>query len=570
MKVCVYTRVSTDEQAESLKNQAVYFDDYLSKHQEFEPFRKNYIYSDLGLTGTKLNNRPAFFEMLRDAGLDVSTVSIASKIENGNKDGRIKHLETVFSISERTPLFDLILLKNTSRFARNTLSFDIINKLRRKGVHIYFIEQNINTSDISNDFFLKLFQLFDEQDSRDKSLKVKTGIQASYIKNTIRTNTRIYGYIYHKEDNSLEIIPSEAETIRKIFSLYLDGLGIRQISNILEKEGIKTREGRPFCKSSIRRILTNEKYKGMNALSKYSTGSVFNKFSYPHISENYRVVENERIPEIVSPEDFDKVQELFKSKVNHKLNKGKYNGISKYNGRIFCSECGSPYYSNRDDGRIFYVCKTKKMRGLSFCDNTNISEKKLDSIIEGYFERSSDLIREKKQEYKTYIYYLCNLVIKSRDSKSSEEVRKIKEEISELEKRISRLFELFSLSLDGSDLLKTQISNLDSELKLKKERLLLLTSPEDEIKERVLSLKERLDQIDKIPDYFETVEDFLQYIKVEISFDDVIIELNLPSLSSLVRLEDFESFGLIPPFFSREEVEDLEETYFNYLSEAFS
>ncbi len=568
MRVCVYTRVSTDEQAESLKNQAVYFDDYLKKNTHFTPFREDYIFSDLGLTGTKLNNRPSFFEMLRSAGLDVSSVSVAPSVNNGNRDGRKKHIETVFSLSDRQPLFDLILLKNTSRFARNTLSFDIINKLRRKGVHILFIEQNINTSDISNDFFLKLFQLFDEQDSRDKSLKVKTGIKASNIKNTIRTTSRIYGYIYHKEDNSLEIIPHEAEVIRQIYAYYLDGLGIRQIVNKLTADGITTREGRPFCKSSVRRILTNEKYKGMNALSKYSTGSVFNKFSYPHIVEQYEVVENDRIPAIVSCEDFDKVQSMFASKVNHKLNKGTYNGISKYNSRVVCGCCGSPYYSNRDRGRIFYVCKNKKMNGTSACDNMNISEKKLDAYLDEVFLSSSELIKEKKNKYKYYILHIINKLIDSVDLDNRVKIEEAQEHIKELETRLSRLMNLYSLNLGGVDVLLHQIQELDEELTRKRSDLLLLTAPEAYIKDEVLAYKKQFDRIAEVPDYFETAEDLLQYIRIEVIGDDLVVDL-FPEGFDFVKVEDLERFGLPSPFYTQNEFEELEDKFFTYLSAAF-
>ena len=128
------------------------------------------IYADEGFTGTKLNNRPEFNKMLIDAGIDIIEFS-SDKLDKRNKK---KH--TVYELSDREPKFNEIWIKNTSRFARNTLSYQIIDLLRQKNVHIRFMEQKLFTGEIGSEILLKLFQMFDEQDSRDKSVKVTSGI----------------------------------------------------------------------------------------------------------------------------------------------------------------------------------------------------------------------------------------------------------------------------------------------------------------------------------------------------------------------------------------------------------
>lgn len=525
MRVCVYTRVSTDEQAESLENQKIYFDDYLKKHTEYKPFRDDYVFSDLGLSGTMLNNRPAFFEMLYCAGIDVNEVLVPSKIENGNQDKRKKRFHTVFTVSERPPMFDLILLKNTSRFARNTLSFGIISDLRAKGVAVYFIEQDINTAQITSDFLLKLFQLFDEQDSRDKSIKVKTGIQASNLKNTIRTTSKIYGYKYHKEDNSLEIIPHEAEVIKKIYSLYIEGFGIRQIINKLDAENIKTRDNKPFCKSSIRRILTNEKYKGCNALSKYTNGDVFNRYTYPHIVEGYKVVDNDRIPPIVRSEDFEAVQEMLKGKVNHQKNNGKYNGISKYSGKVHCADCGAVFYSNRDRGRIFYVCSNKKQHGLNICNNSNISESALDAFFLECYNNQEKILAEEKAFQRYMLLNIANKLREDFDYADIQEQTKLEEEIKELKTKIDKLIELFLLSPVNETIIKSQMDALGSELKEKQGKLEELSKPN---KEKIAEIRYYVDKAKYIKDKFSVHFDEEEFFDIfSVVVDNGHLELDI-------------------------------------------
>jgi len=127
------------------------------------------------------------------------------------------------------------------------LSYDIIQKLRDNNVNVYFVEQNINTSDVAQDLLLKLFQVFDEQDSKDKSLKVRSGINEGIRKGTIHSNSKLYGYRYIREENRLEIIPKEEIVIKEIFKLYSQGYGMRRIVNYLTEKKLYTRQGKIFC-----------------------------------------------------------------------------------------------------------------------------------------------------------------------------------------------------------------------------------------------------------------------------------------------------------------------------------
>jgi site-specific DNA recombinase len=374
MIIAAYCRVSTNslDQANSLENQKSYFSNEITKqgHTLFK------IYADQGLTGTQLDNRPEFENMLYDAGIDVN------KIKTNRHDNRKKATHTVYTCADREPRFNEIWIKNTSRFARNTLSYDILAKLRQKNVNVFFVEQNLNLKDVQQDFLLKLFQVFDEHESKDRSLKVLTGIKESARKGKIFTNGRLYGYRYIKDERRLEIREDEAKTIHKIFELYAGGLGVRQIINWLNEHGLKTREGKQFCKTAIMRILDNEKYAGLNNALKYDTGAVMNKNSYAKVKSDYEVRECAAIPAIISKELFYECRALKETKVNYNQQLGIYKGISKYHGMIFCGKCGAVYTSNRDKGRQFYNCSTKKSKGIEYCDNKNVNGEYIDQFVD--------------------------------------------------------------------------------------------------------------------------------------------------------------------------------------------
>lgn len=489
MRIAAYCRVSTDssDQANSYENQKVYFEEAIRKagHEQVE------IYADKGLTGTKLNNRPNFNRMLVDAGIDIIETYVG-------KDKRLKKKHIIYEESDRTPLFDEIWIKNTSRFARNTLSFEIINKLRNKGVHIYFIEQNINTKDLSSDFMLKLFQLFDEQDSRDKSSKVLFGQKVGAEKGVINTTSRIYGYKYIKSTNSLEIIQDEADVIRLIYDLYLKGYGFRRILRYLESKKICTRQGKPFCQSTIKRILSNEKYAGINVRMKYSNGKVFNKFSYPHINpkEEWIIQENhERIPAIISKEVFDKVQETLENKVNRKNQKGLYTGVSEYAGLIYCGNCGAVYHSNCDNGRRFYNCTTKRRMGTKVCNNPNVSVKRLDEAIE-----NSGIILREQREVKNFIQKLNSLVkalsyqYSNTDEKRANE---LKSKLEHLKDKKDKYIEMYSEGIIDKATLQNKVATVDKQIEETESIISTILGPNTSILEEIKKIKETIAYFEK-------------------------------------------------------------------------
>ena len=273
IRAVAYCRVSTksEEQKNSFDLQQAYFRDEVIKWEGYELID---VYADRGFSGTMLS-RPEFDRMLYDAGLDII------EVRNETKDNRklYKKYVTVPS-STRKPKFNLILVKDTSRFARNIIVWDILNDLKKVGVHVRFLDHGKSTENDSDATYLQLFNTFDEAESRARSTKVTFGIREGAKRGKINANKRLYGYTYIQKENRLETIPEEEKVIGLIFSLYSKGNGIRRIINQLDERGIKTRLGKSFVKTTIGKILDNEKYAGRNVRMKYTTGTIFKK-SYP-------------------------------------------------------------------------------------------------------------------------------------------------------------------------------------------------------------------------------------------------------------------------------------------------
>lgn len=380
-RVVAYCRVSTDrlDQENSFENQKAYFENELNEENGFSLVG---IFADKGLSGTKFSNRIEFNKMLKMAGLDIDVV-------NG------KYIYTANKYNESK--FDYIYVTNTSRFARNIEVISIIRALKDKGVYVVFNDLNKSTENPQDETLLNIHFTLDEQESRDKSSRVANGHKRSaHRTDRIHTNSRLYGYKYIEAENRLEIIQEEAEVVRLIFDLCIEGYGNRVICNKLNERGLVTRNGKHFAVSSINNILKNIKYCGISNRLTYSAPKIFTNEKITRNKESDIVYKNsDRIPQIISKEVFDKAKEIREGRITKTDKKiGKFKGKYPYSNKIVCEKCGANYISNMDKGRHFYNCSNKKRYGLTKCDNKNISEVKLNEFLDEYI--------------KNYYIYICN------------------------------------------------------------------------------------------------------------------------------------------------------------------
>lgn len=486
-RVCAYCRVSTrsTDQENSFENQKSYFERVIAENEEYEYAG---IYADRGISGTKLK-RPQFDRLLTDAGLDIAhEYKITAK-----------------------PKFDLILVKNTSRFARN-VSVDVILKaLAKNNVYVYFLDLNKTTENSEDITYIQIFLTFDERESRDKSKKVLFGIEEGIRKGNIHSHGRLYGYVYHpKPENRLEILEKEAENVRMIFDLYVNqGFGFHRICNILKQKGIKSKTGKDFTDRAIRLILTNEVYTGLAVRKKYTEGLVFEKHARRE-SQDAVKFETDKIPAIIDRKLFDKAQEILEGRIQHQTRKGIYNGTTAYAGKIRCGCCGANYIANNSDylaeyGRRVrvYCCSNKRKvefdeagNKIHLCSNPNFYETAIDRQITGTIYAFRWICRIINA---IQVLNKIQKALKGRINKQDErEAEMVQMELEMVTARKLRLLDLYADGKFSKEELDSKVNPVvEQENSLREKKKALTRSNEDlqrdiaEIEESLANLKEQ-------------------------------------------------------------------------------
>ena len=362
MRVAAYCRVSTDseEQLNSYEAQKTY---YTQKIQDSPDWEMAGIYADEGISGTSLKKRTQFNKMITAC-----------------KRGHI----------------DLIITKSLSRFARNTVDcLDTVRLLKANGIGVYFEKENINTLTESSEFLITLFSGFAQAESESLSKNVAWGKQKSAEAGKVTFQyKKMLGY-RKGADGQPEIVPEEAEIIRRIYHRYLDGCTLGQIKRELDEDGVPTAQGvERWSPSIIHNILTNEKYIGDALLQKtYVTDCINKKVKKNRGERTMYYVENSH-PAIVSRDLFNQVQQEMtrrssKRKVLQKSGKtelGKYSGKYALTELLVCGECGSPYkrvtWARNGKKRIVWRCVSRLEFGTKSCQHSpTLDEEPLQQAI---------------------------------------------------------------------------------------------------------------------------------------------------------------------------------------------
>ncbi len=339
--VCAYCRVSTDErdQRNSLVSQQKFFETYFKQHPNWNNVR---IFADEGLSGTSLEKRDEFNEMLFLARL-----------------GGV----------------DLILTKEVSRFSRNLQDLlNIVEELRDRKVYIWFLSDDINTE--SNDYREKLSLAGQsaEQESLRTSRRVRWGQMQQMERGRVFGRKEMFGYNIETDKNDQQhfvIIPEEAEIIKQIFRWFSMGDGTFRIAKRLEQMGIKTKRYKNgWSNTVILRILRNEKYVGDLAQGKtYTPDALKHKKKYNRgESARYYTRDHHLESAIIDRELWDKVQAILQDNAPPDEVKAKYSNRYWTSGKIFCGCCGGRYVSMRKKQKSIpykaWVCYNNNQRGL--------------------------------------------------------------------------------------------------------------------------------------------------------------------------------------------------------------
>lgn len=309
IRVAAYARVSTDsnEQLLSLETQKEHYDSYIKAHPEWEYAG---LYYDEGISGTKMDKRNSLLQMLKDC-----------------EDGKI----------------DKVITKSISRLSRNTTdTLEMVRKLSKLGIYIFFEKENIDTEHMSSELMLTILSSIAESESRSISENSKWSIRHRFEAGTYIISYPPYGY--ENKDGKMVIVPDEAEVVKAIFSMALSGDGSHRIANVLNEMNIPSKKGAKWHPSTVQGILKNEKYTGDVIFQKTYTDSSFNRHTN-YGEENMYLCKNHHEP-IISHEEFELVAQAMEQRGKEKSIEpegDKYLKRYAFSGKIICGECGCTF-----------------------------------------------------------------------------------------------------------------------------------------------------------------------------------------------------------------------------------
>ena len=453
-KVAIYARVSTEHEAQinALENQIQYYDNILEQHPEWELVGR---YVDEGITGTSVKKRKNFLRMMEDA-------------KNG--------------------MFSLILTREVSRFARNTVdTLQETRKLKSYGVEVYFTEDNIRTSDDTDgELRLTLMATLAQNESKKTSVRVKAGQKISFENGVLYGNGNVLGY--DRVGRELVVNPEQAETVKMIFNMYHDGMGCKQIAYELEKRGRITSTGLTHWQpGTISRLLRNSFYCGKIVYRKQYVPDYLEQKKINNYDEVDKIEIMGKHEPIISEELFNDCQRRLDAKTVNRL-RGKHaiNPPKSAYARILKCQCGSNFERRKwhkyKDGRIRYgfECykqknhgsyRTRLKKGLDTtgcCTTKMFPEWKLKIVAHWLF---NDLWKERDKIINRAIEML-NATIKDENIVDyTDEVKELNKKRKKYEEKLSNLVELRvegdiskEVYEEKKGVFKKQIEYIDSEL----------------------------------------------------------------------------------------------------------
>lgn len=362
-RVAAYARVSTDsdEQLSSYEAQVDFYTRHIKSNPEWEFVG---VYTDEGISGTNTRKREGFNHMVADA--------LAGKI-------------------------DLILTKSISRFARNTVdTLTTVRKLKEKKVEVYFEKENIYTLDAKGEVMITIMSSLAQEESRSISENITWGKRRSMEEGRFSLAYKNFLGYEKGEDGLPKIVEKEAEIVREIYRLFLEGKTVRTIANHLTGQGIPTPAGKTkWCVSTIMSILRNEKYKGDALLQKTYTVDFLTKSIRKNKGEVPQYYIQNSHPAIIDPETFELVQQEIKRR--HPRRRQLHQN-SPFTAKIICGDCGGYYgrkvwHSNSKHRKYIWRCN-EKYKNDTFCSSPNLDESVLKTA---FVEAFNQVLGDKKQ-----------------------------------------------------------------------------------------------------------------------------------------------------------------------------
>ena len=363
LRVTFYARVSSesDEQLNSLGNQIQYYGDLIRRNPAW-----TYVdgYIDEGLSAATTKKRENFHRMIDDG---------------------------------KAGLFDLIITKEITRFARNTLdSIRYTRDLLGAGVAVFFQNDNINTLDEDSELRLTIMSGIAQDELRKLSSRVRFGHQQAIKNSVVLGNSRIFGY--QKDDGRLIIDEAEAPMVRELFELYATGdYSMKQIETMFWDKGYRNHNGNRIAHTTMSGMISNPKYKGWYVGNKVKVMDIFTKkqkFLPPEEWVMFKDETGEIVPAIVSEELWEQANAVLKRRSEDVKNRqGVCNHANLFTGKLYCTHCGAAYYRkdsvDRRGGKSSkWVCSGKIKNGADSCPSFAIYENEIKPLLFELFQDS--------------------------------------------------------------------------------------------------------------------------------------------------------------------------------------
>ena len=463
--VAAYCRVSTkqEEQLNSYEVQKQHYEELILSEAEW---RLAGIFADRGISGTSLKKRDEFNRMLR----------LCQK-------GRIK----------------MIITKSISRFARNTLDcISVTRKLREIGVDVYFEEQNLHSIDASSEFYISIYGSVAQSESENISANVKWGKAQSAKNGNVSFNYKHFLGYRRGEDGAPEIVPEEAETVRTIYGHFLAGDSLHDIAVHLEAQSVPSPGGKQtWRETTIRSILSNEKYKGDAVLGKTYVENCLTKRIKANRGERQKFYVENNHPAIIDAGTFARVQEELarrgsKQKVKQvgtKTEQGRYSGKYALTELLVCGECGTPYrrctWTARGERKIVWRCISRLDYGKKYCHHSPSLEE--GAVQRAIMEAISTATRQNADVLQTLKLHvgmgLCGEACEDR-------TMDVQIRIAQIDAEFSAMLDAVSAETDG-EIDEARVAALMEE----KQRLTEQLAQQADARQAQAGLRSRLDEV---------------------------------------------------------------------------
>lgn len=481
IRVAAYCRVSTDgdEQLGSFESQKLYYEQKIADNPEWVNAG---IFADEAITGTKTDKRNGFQEMI-------------ARCQNGE--------------------IDMILTKSISRFARNTVdTLNYVRMLKDKNIAIFFEKENINTLDMNGELLLTIMSSLAQQEVESLSQNVKIGLQMKMKRGEMVGFNGCFGYDYDPETKTISVNEDEAQTVRMIYDMYLQGYGTTTIAKRLIELGIKNKKGEvSWHTHGVMGIIKNEKYKGDILLGKTFTTDPISKRRLANFGEENQYYIRDHHEPIVSREVWDEAERIRKKRAKNKVvettgNRERYTRQYAFSSMCECAYCGHKLTRRtRHSSSIYekpvWQCMNATKNGIVNCPNCKAID---EAILEDAFLDAFKLLAGNFDDVLDVV--LSYVEESANNDDNIRRKQQIDKDISALESKKSRMTDMLIDGTITKEVYDEKLVEFTRKLHtLSDKRKILADSinTRNDISKRMSELRETLEKEDILDEFDRTV-----------------------------------------------------------------